>query len=106
MIVLNPAMHLGEIPKMKNSWDSILKKAGLKSNPWVDKLRLHDLRHTAATNHARTGKGIKFIAQYLGHTDVKASARYIHYSDEDLKEGAETLAQVPSKITTLKIASS
>jgi len=42
---------------------------------------------------------MKFIAQYLGHTDVKTSARYIHYSDEDLKEGAETLARVPSNFT-------
>ena len=55
---------------------------------------------------ARAGKDIKFIAQYLGHSDVKTSARYIHYSDEDLKKGAETLAQVPSNFTTLKVVSS
>jgi len=89
-----------------NSWNSILKKAGLGGKPGVDKLRLHDLRHTAATNLARAGKDIKFIAQYLGHTDVKTTARYIHYSDEDLKEGAEILAQVPSKFTAPKIVSS
>jgi len=44
---------------------------------------------------------MEFIAQYLGHTDVKTFARYIHYSDEDLKAGAEILVRVPSKITTL-----
>jgi integrase len=71
----------------------------------VDKLRFHDLRHTAVTNLARGGKDIKFIAQYLGHQDVKTSARYIHYSDEDLKDGAEILAQVPAKSTTLKVVS-
>jgi len=64
-----------------------LKNAGLYGKPGVDKLRLHDLRHTATTNLARSGKDIKFIAQYLGHKDVKTSARYIHYSDEYLKKG-------------------
>ena len=91
--------------KIQNSWTTILKKAGLKGKPGVDRLRFHDLRHTAATNLARSGNDMKFIAQYLGHMDVKTSARYIHYSDKDLKEGAETLVRLPSKITTLKIQS-
>jgi integrase len=88
--------------KVYNAWSTVLKKAGLDGKPGVDKLRLHDLRHTAATNLARAGKDIKFIAQYLGHTDVKTAARYIHYSDDDLKEGAEILARVPSIFTTPK----
>jgi integrase len=77
---------------IQNSWNGILKKAGLKGKPGVDKLRFHDLRHTAATKLARGGRDMKFIAQYLGHSDVRTSARYIHYSDEDLKDGAELLA--------------
>ena len=88
-----------------NSWNGILKKAGLHGKPGVDKLRFHDLRHTAATNLARAGKDMKFIAQYLGHADVRTSARYVHYSDEDLRAGAEILAEVPSNFTTDKIRS-
>ena len=85
---------------IQNSWNGILKKAGLEGKPGVDKLRFHDLRHTAATKLARGGKDMKFIAQYLGHSDVRTYARYVHYSDEDLKEGAEILARVPSVFTT------
>jgi len=92
--------------RIQNSWDTILKKSGLKGKPWVDKLRFHDLRHTAATKLARSGKNMKFIAQYLGHSDVKTAARYIHYSDEDMKQGAEVLARVPSNLPTLKIIGS
>jgi integrase len=52
---------------------------------------------------ALSGNDIKFIAQYLGHSDVKTSARYIHYSDEDLKQGAEELAcGVPSNVPSFK----
>lgn len=86
-----------------NAWNGIVKKAGLDGTPGVDRLRFHDLRHTAATKLARKGRDIKFIAQYLGHSDVKTSARYIHYSDEDLKAGAEDLARVPSKVPTVKL---
>lgn len=85
---------------VRNSFDSIIKKADIKGKPGVDKIRFHDLRHTAATKLARAGKDMKFIAQYLGHTDVRTSARYVHYSDEDLKQGSEILAQVPSNFTT------
>jgi integrase len=101
-LFVNPKTNT-KYTRIQNSWTSILSKAGLKGKPGVDRLRFHDLRHTAATNLARSGKDMKFIAQYLGHKDVKTSARYIHYSDEDLKEGAETLVRVPSKFTTSKI---
>ena len=87
---------------IQNSWNGILKKAGLTGKPGVDTLRFHDLRHTTATNLARSGKDMKFIAQYLGHSDPRTSARYVHYNDEDLKKGAETLVRVPSISTTPK----
>jgi integrase len=101
-LIVNPKTGT-RYTKVQHACNHILKDAGLYGKPGVDKLRLHDLRHTAATNLARAGKDIKFIAQYLGHSDVKTSAKYIHYSDEDLKNGAETLAQVPSNFTTLKV---
>jgi site-specific recombinase XerD len=47
-------------------------------------------------NLARAGKDIKRIAQYLDHADVKTTARYMHYPDEDLKESAETLGRSPT----------
>ena len=105
-LVVNP--RTGErFTSIQNSWKGILKKAGLTGRPGVDKLRIHDIRHTAATNLARAGKDMKFIAQYLGHSDVRTSARYVHYSDEDLKAGSELLAgfpsQVPSNFTTAKL---
>jgi integrase len=63
--------------RIQNSWITIIQRAGLKGKPGVDRIRFHDLRHTAATNLARSGKDMKFIAQYLGHKDVKTSARYL-----------------------------
>jgi len=92
--------------KIYNAWSTVLKKAGLDGTPGVDKIRIHDLRHTVATKLARAGKDAKFIAQMLGHRDVKTTYRYIHHNDEDLKEGAEILARVPSVFTTPKVVRS
>ena len=91
-LLINPKTNR-PYTSIQNAWDTILDKAGVSGKPHVDKLRLHDLRHTCATNLARAGKDIKLIAQYLGHADVKTTARYIHYQDEDLKEAAETLGR-------------
>jgi len=88
--------------KLLDPWDTISvnkQPPGLeypiKRKPHVDKLRLHDLRHTCATNLARGGQDIKLIGQYLGHADVKTTAQYIHSPDEDLKAAAETLGRSP-----------
>ena len=89
--------------KIYNAWSTVLIKAGLDGTPGVDKIRIHDLRHTVATKLARAGKDAKFIAQMLGHRDVKTTYRYIHHDDDDLKEGAEILARVPSIFTTPKV---
>jgi len=101
-LIVNPKTGT-RFTTIQNGWNGILKKAGILGKPGVDKLRIHDIRHSAATNLARAGKDMKFIAQYLGHSDVRTSARYVHYSDDDLKEGSEVLAQVPSKVTTPKL---
>jgi integrase len=75
--------------------DAILDKTAIKAKPHVDKLRLHDLRHTCARCLAPAGKDTKLIAQYLGHADIKTTARYIDSLDEDLKAAAKTLDRSP-----------
>jgi len=74
-----------------------------KRKPGVDKLRFHDLRHTAGTRIAKHND-IKFTAQFLGHRDIRTATGYVHGSPEDLKAGAEVLVSnrtgVPSQVPT------
>jgi integrase len=64
------------------AWNTVLREAGIEGKPGVDKLRLHDLRHTCATKLARSGDQfavIEFLCHYrnpsfLAHSSV--SLRY------------------------------
>jgi integrase len=47
-------------------------------------LRLHDLRHDAATGLARRREvHVKEVMLVLGHNDIKSMARYTHFSAEE-----------------------
>jgi integrase len=50
-----------------------LKRAGLRSS-----LRLHDLRHTAATYWLISGESLDFVQRQLGHRDSRTTERYTH----------------------------
>ncbi len=50
-----------------------LKRAGLRSS-----VRLHDLRHTAATYWLIQGEPQYFVQRQLGHRDSRTAERYEH----------------------------
>ncbi|GGJ59571.1 tyrosine-type recombinase/integrase [Deinococcus roseus] len=58
----------------------------------VPRIRLHDLRHTAASLLVRQGVPIKVVAERLGHQDASMTLRvYTHVYEEQRKEAALTL---------------
>lgn len=68
---------------IKHSWQKARKDAQLQG------LRLHDLRHTAASQLANSGIPLFTIATLLGHSDLKSSSRYSHLADTTLMAAAE-----------------
>lgn len=67
------------IKAYKNAWKRILGRIGVK-NGNLKKLRVHDLRHNAATFLAIKGVSSAQIAQQLGHLSSKTTQRYMHLS--------------------------
>ena len=64
-------------------WHRARKEAGL------DDVRLHDLRHTVASQAVARGVPLPTVARMLGHADPKMTLRYAHVSDRDLQPAAE-----------------
>ena len=47
-------------------------------------IRLHDLRHTMATNAVRNGAAMRVLADVLGHSDPAVTARFYTHTDPEM----------------------
>ena len=68
-------------------WSRARKEAGL------DDVRLHDLRHTVASQAVARGVPLSTVARMLGHSDPKMTLRYAHVGDRDLQAAAERIGK-------------
>jgi integrase len=82
---------------IKTVWLRLLREAGLEGKPGVDRLRLHDLRHSFASRLAEK-KDISVVKELLGHSSIQTTLRYVHRTDRDLAEASETVCEVLPKV--------
>ena len=68
-------------------WQRVRKEAGL------DDVRLHDLRHTVASQAVARGVPLPTVARMLGHADPVMTLRYAHVGDRDLQAAAERIGK-------------
>src|SRR3546814_4007754 len=59
-----------------NSWNSARKEAG------VPDCRLHDLRHSAASNMVNSGQSLYVVAKVLGHAQTSTTQRSEEHTSE------------------------
>ena len=83
----NPYVFPGKIPgkplrEVKTFWRTVIKRSGL------EKLRIHDLRHTHASHLVSSGLSLSVVGKMLGHTQASTTQRYAHLADEPLREAA------------------
>ena len=64
-------------------WRKVCNDAKLGS------LRLHDLRHTAASQAVMSGENLPLVGKLLGHRRRRTTAGYAHLADAHLVEAAE-----------------
>ncbi len=68
---------------IKRAWATARDGAGLES------LRIHDLRHSAASFLANGGVDLFTIGKILGHADYQSTIRYSHLANETLMNAVE-----------------
>lgn len=68
-------------------WDRIRKRAGLAD------VRLHDLRHSYASNLVNGGVSLYVVQQLLGHSSPRMTQRYSHLEQGTLAQASEIAAQ-------------
>jgi integrase len=81
----------GHIVEIKKGWAALLERAKIKS------FRLHDLRHSFASQLVSSGASLELIGAMLGHSSPTTTARYAHLFDEVQREAAERVGAIVAK---------
>ena len=68
-------------------WYAVRREAG------IEDVRLHDLRHTVASQAAMNGIPLPVVARLLGHSNVRMTMRYAHVGDREIEAAAERVGQ-------------
>ncbi|MDG1084736.1 MAG: tyrosine-type recombinase/integrase [Planktotalea sp.] len=88
----NPYVIVGKVAgkhatDFQHPWRRIRERAGLTG------VRIHDLRHTYASNAVSSGMPIQMVGRLLGHTQIQTTMRYAHLADDPVKRAAEENAE-------------
>jgi integrase len=78
----------GHVVEIKKGWRSICKAAGIAG------LRIHDLRHSFASQLASGGASLPLIGALLGHANPNTTARYSHLFDDPQRAAVERVGAV------------
>jgi integrase len=75
------------IHNLRKPWARICKEAGLEG------VRVHDLRHTAASLALGSGTSLAIVGRLLGHTQVQTTLRYAHLDTDPALHAADLIGE-------------
>jgi integrase len=76
---------VGHIVYIDNAWAAICKSAGITG------LRIHDLRHSFASQLASGGASLPLIGALLGHSSAATTHRYAHLFQDPMRAAVERI---------------
>jgi excisionase family DNA binding protein len=60
----------------------------------IEGVRIHDLRHTAASKMVEAGVDLVTVSKILGHSSIQMTMRYAHPTPENMRRAVEVLARI------------
>jgi integrase len=82
----------GHATELKEDWRRICKAAGIVN------LRVHDLRHTFASQLANRGASLALIGSLLGHSSPNTTHRYAHLFQHVERQAVETVGTIITNV--------
>lgn len=71
-----------------NTWGRLRRAMGLQDEK---QFVVHCLRHTAATDLVAGGVNLRLVQEWLGHSDIQTTMRYVHFAPEHLSAAVDVL---------------
>ena len=84
--------------RLRSCWRAACEDAKL------GRLRLHDLRHTAASQAIMAGENLPLVGKILGHRRHRTTAGYAHLADAHIVEAAEKVGTTIAEAMNLRMA--
>jgi integrase len=78
----------GHRVELKKNWGALCKAAGIEG------LRIHDLRHSYASQLVSGGASLPLIGALLGHSNPITTSRYAHLFRDPLRKATEKVGAV------------
>jgi integrase len=89
------------VKDMKTAFKGACRRAEIKG------LRIHDLRHTAATRMIEAGVDLVTVSKILGHSSIQMTMRYAHPTPEAMRRAVAKLGEFMTtgrdKVETVEI---
>ena len=63
----------------------------------IERIRIHDLRHTFASLCAQSGHDLYLIKQALNHSDIQVTQRYAHLTSDNLRTAVQSVGNIVSQ---------
>ncbi|GAN55721.1 site-specific integrase [Tanticharoenia sakaeratensis] len=76
----------GHLTDVQKPWRRVRQVAGL------DGVRIHDLRHSFASDALEMGEDLTMIGRMLGHSDIKTTARYAHLKKTSVRTATDRVS--------------
>lgn len=92
------ALHPANITR---AWISLRADAGLDEHGTQEAVRLHDLRHSWASDAVSAGVPLYTVGKVLGHTQPKTTMRYSHIHDDAMQESLAVAGAAIERATRL-----
>jgi integrase len=89
----------GHVVEIKRAWRTITKVADIEG------LRIHDLRHSFASELVSSGASLPLIGALLGHSNPTTTSRYAHLFDDPQRAAVERVGAAISAAANPKPAS-
>lgn len=80
---------------IERAWRQLCRAAGITGSAGSkERLRIHDLRHSFASQLVSTGHSLELIGALLGHSSVRTTHRYAHLFDDPQRKAVESVGAV------------
>ena len=81
-----------EKPRSADSVDRLWRM--VRKQAEIEDVRLHDLRHSVASQAVLKGVPLPVVARLLGHSQVSMTLRYAHVAEREVEAAAERVGRV------------